>query len=43
MIGEGEAESGELVLKDLRPPAGEVPAELRLPLADLEGLKGRLA
>ena len=43
VIGEGEAESGELVLKDLRPPAGEVPAELRLPLADLEGLKGRLA
>ena len=38
----GEAESGEPLLKDLRPGVEEAAPELRLPLDDLAGLLERL-
>jgi histidyl-tRNA synthetase len=42
VIGEGEAEAGELLLKSLREGSGDPAQELRLPLADLAGLQARL-
>jgi histidyl-tRNA synthetase len=42
VIGEGEAETGELLLKPLREGSGDPDQELRLPLADLAGLQARL-
>ncbi|MCP9916670.1 histidine--tRNA ligase [Cyanobium sp. ATX 6F1] len=42
VIGDGEAESGELLLKALREGSGDPAQELRLPLADLAGLQARL-
>lgn len=43
VIGEGEAETGELLLKPLREGSGDPAQELRLPLADLAGLQARLS
>lgn len=42
VIGEGEAETGEFLLKPLREGSGDPAHELRLPLADLAGLQARL-